>query len=337
VRRATTEIYPGSGVILGHAVADVNGDSVPDIVAAVSDHYFAALDVSKAGTGDPNTGLVSIFQTLTSAANGQAMVGQLDSDPALDLVRINSQNAMGPYLRFNLAGVQEASFTPPSPEVGSSDTNRAALVRRSGSATTFDLVWAGMAGTALGKVGRVDGTSFTEIWSVYLAAGAVSSGSSQPANAAALHDPVVADIDGDGADEIVVGSEDGFVYALRASDGSLAFSLDVGAPIAHLLIADIDKDPELEIVASTGDGSIVAIDGVGKYTFDDVSPSDGGVGGGGTGGAEPGQILLSGRACTCSTPGAAVGRWAAPLGLLAAVSAVWARRRGARRRRSGVL
>jgi hypothetical protein len=86
---------------------------------------------------------------------------------------------------------------------------------------------------------------------------------------------VAVDVDGDGADEVVVGSDDGFLYALHASDGSIAFTLDLGAPVTRLIAADIDRDVAVELVASLADGRLVAIDEPGHYDAIRDSPASG--------------------------------------------------------------
>ncbi|MBI5536858.1 MAG: VCBS repeat-containing protein [Deltaproteobacteria bacterium] len=268
VKRATGDLFPPSGVYLqGHAAVDLNADGKLDVVSALHGSWFVGIDVSQAGTGDPALGFQQIFRR-NAPANGQAMVGQLDNEPELDLLRVNSQNATGPYERRDLSGLVELSVTTPHPNVALTDTNTVAFVNRPGAPGLQDFVWAGMSGDALGALSRVDGDTFTEIWFGYLAQGQVFAKADKPTNRAALYPPVAADIDGDGEDEVIVGSEDGHVYALRATDGTLAFSIDLGAPVVHVIPADIDKDPELELIATVADGTIVALDEQGKYTAD---------------------------------------------------------------------
>src|SRR5262249_42135634 len=158
--------------------------------------------------------------------NGQAMAGQLDADPELDLVRTASQNAFGSYERRSLAGVVEASYAPPTPSVAGTDANTAALMNRTGAPGLNDLVWSGMAGAALGAVARVDGQSMGEVWFDYLAGGMVYPKANPPATRAALYSPVAVDLDGDGNDEILVGADDGYLYALHGADGSPFFALN---------------------------------------------------------------------------------------------------------------
>lgn len=305
VARPVGDLFPPSGVYLqGHAAADVNGDGKLDIVSALHGSWFVGIDVSLAGTGDPAMGFVQIFRT-ANGPNGQAMAGQLDGDAELDLVRAASQNAFGAIERRSLAGVVEASYLPPTPNVAGSDANTTALLARPGVAGAFDVVWAGMAGSALGAVARIDGATMSEVWFAYLAGGAAYPKTSPPATRSALFSPIAVDIDGDGADEVVVGADDGFLYALRGSDGSLLFSFDLGAPVVHTIAADIDKDDRVELLCALADGTLVALDAPGGYDADVVQIPDAGVDGGGTGGAGGATSSSSSGGTTTSSSGAA--------------------------------
>lgn len=304
VTRSVGELFPPAGVYLqGHAVTDLNGDGKLDIVSALHGSWFVGIDVSQAGTGNPALGFQELFRA-GSGPNGQAMVGQLDADAALDLARTASQNAFGAYERRSLAGVVEGSYTPPTPSVAGSDANTAAFVARPGVAGSHDLVWSGMAGNALGAVARVAGDTMTEAWFVYLVGGATLPKTPLPTGRVALYSPVAVDLDGDGNDEVLVGSDDGWLYALRAADGSLLFSISLGAPVVHTIVADIDKDPSVEILCVLSDGTLVALDAQGAYDADVQPTPEGGLGGAaGAGGGPTGGSAGSGA----SGPDAGVG------------------------------
>ncbi len=299
VKRATHELFAGADYLQGHASLDLNDDGKLDVVSALHPQWFVGIDVSAAGAGDPVTAFKQIFRT-ASSPNGQVMAGQLDNDSMIDLLRVNSQNAFGPYERRDLFGLVEINATSPHPNTTTTDTNTVALVARPGQPSFRDFVWAGMAGDALGAVARHDGESFTEVWFSYLAAGAAHPKAAPPDGRSALYVPVTADIDGNGEDEILVGSSDGWLYALGASDGAVRFSIDMKAPVVHVLPADVDVDPELELVVSLGDGTIVALDQAGKYTLDtggsEPLPEAGPDGAGGSGGADAGSDGSAGAA-----------------------------------------
>jgi hypothetical protein len=64
--------------------------------------------------------------------------------------------------------------------------------------------------------------------------------------------PLVADIDGDGALEVLVGSMNGLIYALDASTGQEKGRWDAAAPVrGSPILADIDGDGRLELVVAS--------------------------------------------------------------------------------------
>ncbi|HOW51070.1 MAG TPA: VCBS repeat-containing protein [bacterium] len=68
------------------------------------------------------------------------------------------------------------------------------------------------------------------------------------------------DIDGDGLEEFVVGSPDGYLYVVNTEDGSLAWSWLFDYAVGNPILADIDDDGLIEIVVGVADGYLYAID-----------------------------------------------------------------------------
>jgi hypothetical protein len=315
-------IVPKADTTTTGALADVNGDGVKDLIAPLHDVGDIAVDLSV----DPMALIWSVpFDQNAQRINGTIAAAAVDpAGPSL--LRFNGNNGLGQYARYSRAGAVVVSRDEGTLPAQGADTNAAALVVRSPGTSVYDLVSAGMAGDALSRLRRIAGDTLDTVWTEYLANGAVTS--TPPAQAYQLHDPVAVDVDGDGADEVVLGSGDGRLYAVRASDGSLVFALDLGAPVDHVIAADVDLDPEVEIVAFLGDGRLVAIDGSGQYRAR-RDTADGGIELG-CGDAGDDYVPVHG-ACACDAAGAG-DRPAAATGLAAvlAIAGVARRRRGTR-------
>ena len=254
------------------ALVDVNGDGVPDLVSPVHDVGDVAIDL----TADPMLSLWTIpYDPSTKRLNGTIAAAPVDG-AGPSLMRSNGNTGAGQYARYARTGTVVVSRDEGTLEAQGGDTNAATLVRRSAGAAVYDMVSAGMAGDALSRIRRISGDTLETTWTEYAGDGVVSS--TPPAHGDQLHDPVAVDLDGDGEDEVIFGGGDGRLYAVHALDGSLAFALDLGSAVDHVIVADVDLDPQLEIVAALGDGRLVAIDGMGQYhATRDSSTSDGGV------------------------------------------------------------
>lgn len=268
VRGATlTDVVPGADHFQGGVPADVNGDGAPEIVGSVHPQFVAALDLA--------TTVASAWTVAPAGAdrvvNGQLMAGQFDDDADLDLIRANAQNALGPVLRMDLAGGIDARFDTGTDGVASRDVNNPAAARRAGATDRLDVVLAGMAGDRAGRVVLLAGDTLVPRWTTYLGGGTASA--ETRADASPLFDPAVGDVDGDGDDDVVVGGFDGWLYALDTVDGSLRWSIELGAPAEHVILADVDRDDGLEILVSSRDGMLRALDGAGSYEAEVVTPA----------------------------------------------------------------
>ncbi len=138
---------------------------------------------------------------------------------------------------------------------------------------------------------------------------------------------VHADLTGNGQPTAVVGSSDGWLYAIDPCTGTLTFTYSFGAPVGEPVFGDTDGDGNDEIIVSVDDGYLYALKNGPQGT------GGGGTGGGGAGngGGSAGPILLYGRAgCECtvgSTSGPEPAALVLAVGLLAAASQRLSRRR----------
>lgn len=96
-----------------------------------------------------------------------------------------------------------------------------------------------------------DGSTFTELWTIL-----------ENSTSTAFLDVEAADIDGDGAIEVVASSSNNvYIYdaATQALEWTSPFSLQ--AMIPEVAIANVDDDPALEVVALASDGDVAVWDG----------------------------------------------------------------------------
>jgi len=80
-----------------------------------------------------------------------------------------------------------------------------------------------------------------------------------PGEALSLGNAIGVDLDDDGLDEILIPSEDGYLYALNAESGSLLWALDFRYGVGEPIVADLDSDGHLEVIVSVADGYLYAI------------------------------------------------------------------------------
>jgi tetratricopeptide (TPR) repeat protein len=107
---------------------------------------------------------------------------------------------------------------------------------------------------AAGGVSRYNLTDLALLWQ-YQSADAVKSS------------PAVADIAGDGAKEIVFGSDDRYLYAVDAGGRLLWRFKTGGAVMSAPTIADINEDGKAEVIFGSDDGNLYALDGSGAQLW----------------------------------------------------------------------
>lgn len=114
------------------------------------------------------------------------------------------------------------------------------------------------------RVYRYDGG--TESWSTALEGGSVGADNS----GIVLNGMAVGDIDGDGALELVVGSSDGFLYALDAHTGALEWAFQLYYEVGRPVIACVDDDDSLDVAVPVGDGHLYVFNQATLPTPDNV-------------------------------------------------------------------
>ncbi len=102
------------------------------------------------------------------------------------------------------------------------------------------------------------GSDGTLLWQIGLSGGAIVS--SAVGKNIRLGNPAVADIDGDGDDDILVGSPDGFLYCIDAGKVDLLWSLYFRASVGEPVVADLDGKGKLEILVPVADGYVYLLD-----------------------------------------------------------------------------
>jgi MYXO-CTERM domain-containing protein len=264
---AITSVISGSDAMLTGSLVDVNGDNHLDLVVPEHVHGVVAVDLTQQPFAE--LWLAPIQGTQPPALNGTIGAASLGNANGTDLLRSNGNNGFGPYLRISTGGSVLALGNQGLPQNQPDDKNAAVIVSRGGGA--FDVISAGTSNVGLSRIRRVAGDTLAAVWTQYAAQGTVSA--SPPAVGYAFHDPVALDVDGNGTDDAVFGADDGYLYAVNSSDGSLLFTVNLGAPVVHLIAANVDLDPELELVASIADGRLVAIDD--NYTANVDQPDAG--------------------------------------------------------------
>lgn len=354
-----SSLGPSFNELLPGSLVDVNADGHPDLVAP-DDGLYEVVAINL--FAQPFAEIWPASQQPLVAVNGTVAASPAGDGGATALLRSNGNNGFGPFQRIALDGGVTASGDQGLPSVAGVDQNAAALVAGA-TPGVFDLVATGSADVGLSRVRRIAGDTMNTVWTQYAANGGVMP--TAPSPAYSLHEPITFDVNGDGVDDIVFGSDDGYMYALSSTDGALLFSVNLGAPVVHVIAANIDLDPQLEILASLSDGRLIALDD--SYTAMKDSPdggldasadgatdggrdattdaaSEGGPVGGDAATSEAGMDgaadggpgeTSSGGGCSCAVAGGSSGLADALLPLLGLIGilGVWVRRAAKPRRR----
>lgn len=211
------------------SVANVNEDGIDDIVALGENNYIYAYDGSNGALlwGDnSNCALCN---------NGTVAVGDLDGDGIPELVSSGNFGVAAYKRDGKILWEQKIVNTEGFKHLFS------ALSDLDGDGA-LDVVQPGNHGLY-----AFNGRDGSEIWRYY------SNGGVSVTSVAA------GDLDGDGRDEILFGSNDGYLRALNGEDGSLSWGIYLGCQMSEPVLADVDNDGELEILI-TANGYLYGLD-----------------------------------------------------------------------------
>jgi outer membrane protein assembly factor BamB len=114
-------------------------------------------------------------------------------------------------------------------------------------------------GDATGRISLLDGKTGKVRWTKSTKTKADAGAAVRSAIGSGL---AAADLDGDGEQEIVAGTEAGQLLALRARTGDIAWTVSRSSALrAAPLVADVDADKQLEVIAGWADGEVSIFDG----------------------------------------------------------------------------
>ncbi|HWP47310.1 MAG TPA: FG-GAP-like repeat-containing protein [Candidatus Limnocylindrales bacterium] len=111
---------------------------------------------------------------------------------------------------------------------------------------------------ASGRLRILRGKDGKVLQDLFLSQGKIVSPETQKPSA--LSNAVSTDINGDGQVEVLVGSGDGWLYAIRARDGQIVWTYNFVYPIQDLILADVDGDAQVEVIVSVSDGYLYVVD-----------------------------------------------------------------------------
>jgi uncharacterized repeat protein (TIGR01451 family) len=244
------------------AVGQANGDAAEDV--AWMPGYARAIINGANG---------SLLASSGMDAGAQPIAANLDADSTLEVIFAAPSNGIFHVAEFSSAFTLVFTRTIPG-----SGGGIAAVADVSLSEPGLKIVYRTRAGV-LGTMSGIDGSdiytrglgvafntvtceSFNNIPASYIgsqvpALEALCPGAARFAN---LNDLVVADIDNDNKDEILASSDNGYLYALNAENGSLLWAYNFYYPVGAVRVANLDADPQLEILVSVGDGFLYALD-----------------------------------------------------------------------------
>jgi len=214
----------GGWVDSSPAIADIDGDSKPEVVFGSEDNYLYALN-------GENGFLLWKFKT-GGWIDSSPAIADIDGDGKLEVVFGSNDNylyALNSESGLLLWKFETGGYVKSSPAIADIDGD-GKLEVVFGSNDNYLYALNGEDGSLLWKF-ETDG----EIRS----------------------SPAIADIDGDGKLEVVFGGCDKYLYVLKGKDGSLLWKFETGGAICSSpAIGDVDGDGRIDIVVASQDGKL---------------------------------------------------------------------------------
>lgn len=219
------------------ALGDVNSDGILEVIIGSGDHKVYALN-GKDGSE------VWSFTTGDNVWSSPAL-GDVDGDGTLEVV-IGSTD----FKVYALNGEEGSEFwnfttggdVDSSPALGDVDGDGMLEV---------------VVGSNDNKTYALNGEDGSELWNF-----STGSGNGGVMNHPMFSSPALGDVDSDDMLEVIIGSNDGNVYALNGEDGSKLWNFTTGDVVdSSPALGDVDGDGTLEVVIGSWDNKTYALNG----------------------------------------------------------------------------
>jgi outer membrane protein assembly factor BamB len=223
------------------AIGDVNGDGRPEVVVQSADNNLTCL----AGSDGKVLWNFRQFVNRTASTAVSPCIADIDLDGSIEVVAHNRLGSVaclrGADGSTKWEHMYGATFLS-TPAIGDADQD-------------------GRPEIVLGATDWIyclNGTDGYSFWQRRFTPNPATNDVSMDSS------PALADIDGDGRLEIVIGGNDNMLHALNAEDGSPRWAYPVPKPVVSSpAVADIDGDGKAEMVFGCKDSRVFAVD----YSF----------------------------------------------------------------------